>query len=549
MAVEAWIEPTGGQWRPAGPNDTWLDLGIVAVHAALLRKVGHTEIEMWSPPRQRNADGSPEPDPLRPGQWLWNVFGLDDVESRALDVDTLLVRDRPMDAAPGAHKMNIFCSGSAHLPDGRLFVVGGHIIPKSRAGGGPSDNAGHVHVYDPVQPAGWTLVPQPLDPIRWYPTVTGLPDGRMLITSGSRGVLEGNLNDHKATGYWNQINNDYAVFDPATWRMLDTGPVTLVDDARLAPGDQRLATYPAVFVLPRTPGDGTVIALVETNRAWLYTYEPGATGPLNRADALYPMHTLGSRSYPTYGSMVLLPLEPGGNRARILAVGGQHESNTDYRSLDPDQASTATAEILDLDMTRALTTQPGWRQTQPLRHARVLCDTTLLADGTVLVSGGSERGWGDQNSGPVYDAELFDPESETFSAAARAATDRRHHSTALLQPDGTVVKAGSTGGFGDLRDAHGYVWLDVHTDAERYFPPYLWRGPRPSVVGIEAEAGPTLRYGSAFTVVASGDSLDAGSRLTYRRGATGRLPARRGGQRWRAVGGKSRSGRATLRAP
>jgi hypothetical protein len=54
--VDVWIEPVGGQWRPllAGDGST-LDLGIVAVHAALMRKKDNsgTEVVMYSPPRER----------------------------------------------------------------------------------------------------------------------------------------------------------------------------------------------------------------------------------------------------------------------------------------------------------------------------------------------------------------------------------------------------------------------------------------------------------------------------------------------------------------
>ena len=71
----------------------------------------------------------------------------------------------------------------------------------------------------------------------------------------------------------------------------------------------------------------------------------------------------------------------------------------------------------------------------------MLCGTTLLAYGTVLVSGGAANRWDDQNRVPVNDAELFGPATETFTPAAKAATDRRYHSTELLQLDRTVLKA------------------------------------------------------------------------------------------------------------
>ncbi|MFF2506458.1 Kelch repeat-containing protein [Streptomyces sp. NPDC058067] len=53
---------------------------------------------------------------------------------------------------------------------------------------------------------------------------------------------------------------------------------------------------------------------------------------------------------------------------------------------------------------------------------------------------------GDMNRVPVLASEIFDPVTETFRPAADALTGRRYHSVALLQPDGTVLKAGSTCG-------------------------------------------------------------------------------------------------------
>ena len=69
---------------------------------------------------------------------------------------------------------NLFCSGAAGLPDGRILVAGGHL--------GSHIGAQYVNVFDPVSQT-WSLAP-PMAYGRWYPTVTALPDGRMLVTGG-----------------------------------------------------------------------------------------------------------------------------------------------------------------------------------------------------------------------------------------------------------------------------------------------------------------------------------------------------------------------------
>lgn len=510
MTVDAWVEPVGGRWRMLGAPGG--DLGICAVNAALLRTTGSgndTQVLMYSPPRTRRWPGGPPlPNPTRGGdKWVWSVYTMNDIESRTLDMRTLAVTDSPWEIPGrfgGTPKKNIFCSGFAHLPDGRLLVAGGHIWESGDSNQG--NNGGDLFIYDPRNEPGWTrLASAPLEPHRWYPTVTALPDGRMLISSGSRDAFR---ND---AAFYPSINNDYRIFDPTTNRMVDNGNVTLIDPGVFAADPRKLGTYPGVFVLPGRNNTDTVLAMVETNRGWLYDYRTGQ--PLQRAANYYQMNSHGSRSYPTSGTAVLLPFQSGTRQTKILALGGHDENDAGRISRDdPTAPCTRTAEIFDVDTNRALTQQSGWRKVGDMKYPRILCDATLLADGTVLVSGGSENGWADRNENRILESELFDPATERFRTAALAATDRRYHSTALLQLDGTVLKAGSTGGFAEAGE-DAAKWIRSRTDAEVYEPGYLFRGQRPLIDQVSIRSGPALGYDYDFAMTVRGSNLDANSRV------------------------------------
>jgi hypothetical protein len=76
---------------------------------------------------------------------------------------------------------NIFCSGLAHLRNGKVFIAGGN-----------KDQQLHgivqTHYFDPSADA-WSQGPDMAEG-RWYPTVTGMGNGEMLITSGGPPVPE-----------------------------------------------------------------------------------------------------------------------------------------------------------------------------------------------------------------------------------------------------------------------------------------------------------------------------------------------------------------------
>lgn len=69
----------------------------------------------------------------------------------------------------------LFCSGHAFLPDGRLFVAGGHLDDQH---GLPDAN-----IFDGTTQA-WTMV-QPMSRGRWYPTSTTLVTGEILTLAGT----------------------------------------------------------------------------------------------------------------------------------------------------------------------------------------------------------------------------------------------------------------------------------------------------------------------------------------------------------------------------
>jgi hypothetical protein len=99
-------------------------------------------------------------------------------------------------------------------------------------------------------------------------------------------------------------------------------------------------------------------------------------------------------------------------------------------------------------------------------------------------------------------AEIYDPETDTWTPAAIATVPRLYHSTAVLLPSGQVVAAGGNPEGGDQ-----VAWLPPDEDEELrlevFSPPYLFRGPRPVI----NQAPDEIAYGETFAI----ESPSAGS--------------------------------------
>jgi hypothetical protein len=102
----------------------------------------------------------------------------------------------------------------------------------------------------------------------------------------------------------------------------------------------------------------------------------------------------------------------------------------------------------------------------------------------VFVTGGSLK----QEDEPLarLQAETYDPVTGQWQLMAAASIPRLYHSTALLLPDGRVVAAGGNPGGGqseewDPPDPEEEMRLEV------FSPPYLFKGPRPTIGGVATE--------------------------------------------------------------
>jgi hypothetical protein len=337
--------------------------------------------------------------------------------------------------------VDLFCSGHAVFADGRVLVVGGYGESGSMLG------IPNAEIFDPINKS-WTVVPK-MSYSRWYPTATTLSDGRVMVTAG-----------------WQTTNHTNAgipeIYDPSTnaW-------------TKLTNANNPFETYPFVYQL----SDGRVVHVGGSEYAVVTDILNINTQTWSIVD---PNIVDGGSS-----SMYL----PG----KIMKAG----SATDSQGSGPSANTTFV-----LDMTQA---SPAWQQTPSMVYPRSFLNLTTLPDGTVLTTGGETDKNGGNISNAVYAAELWSPQTQTWTTMSSMHTPREYHATALLLPDGRVMVSGMGADFGQVPN---------EMSAEFYSPPYLFKGARPSITQTPAQ----ISYGQNF-FVATPDGPSITSAVLIRTGA------------------------------
>jgi hypothetical protein len=139
---------------------------------------------------------------------------------------------------------------------------------------------------------------------------------------------------------------------------------------------------------------------------------------------------------------------------------------------------------------------PTVAATAPMAIGRRQHNLTVLADGTVLATGGNSSGAAlvDLNAG-VYAAEQWNPATGQWRTLAAMQVTRQYHSTALLLPDGRVLSGG--GGICGTCDQVGYL----AKNAEIFSPPYLFQADGTLALRPVIDAAPSsTAYGAPMEI-------------------------------------------------
>jgi hypothetical protein len=211
----------------------------------------------------------------------------------------------------------------------------------------------------------------------------------------------------------------------------------------------------------------------------------------------------------------MLPLRPDKkgdySEAEFLSAGGTvGTSPGSYVSVPTSAITTVTTGAADEVATRA---------TANLNQSRWYSTAIPLPTGEVIAFSGADR---DEVVAPgtgfaTTQAELFDPKTETWTPLASSPHERTYHNSATLLPDGRVLVGGhapiSTLYGKNMTIPGGFSPNDGRDPSfEIFSPPYLFRGPRPSIEKAPREVG----YGATLKITTDRPASDIESVVLVR---------------------------------
>jgi galactose oxidase len=417
-----------GQW---GDPFTLPNVGIHAhvLPAGLVLMWGRRDSPQQSldtDPASPLAPGLPPAPPATCTPFLWNPANGDMTQT-----------PRPT-LSDGTTNANLFCSGHAYLPDGRLLVGGGHLAD--------GHGLNQATVYDPAANT-WTPT-SVMNNGRWYPTGIALPSGAILVLGGS---------------YFDPTHTPPVPHNliPQIW---SNGNFTSIASM---PDDAVADLYPRMHVA--STGILYMTSLVQT---WSLDVSGGGTWTALPNVARH-------NGLSDYATSVPYDVD------RVLFVGGGNPPTAKAETIDLSQAQPAWVAADPMNFPR--------RQ----HNATILPDGTVLVTGGTRGGGFNDLDLGQ----PVHIAELWDPKTGQWTMLAAEQTDRCYHSTAVLLPDGRVLSAGG-GEFilneGTAQQVANNP-QDTHYDAQVFCPPYLFKGPRPQITSApdSVHYGGTFEIGTA----------------------------------------------------
>lgn len=346
---------------------------------------------------------------------------------------------------------DMFCAGHVQLYDGRVLIMSGNKAYPAADGSHGYEGFKDSYIFDPDTET-YTRT-NDMNDGHWYPSATVLGNGDVISFGGLREDSSGSVTAEKfsaSQAKWlplNQVNQ--------TWSFWGLYPsMVLMQDGRLF--------YTGSHVFGNgTPGTG----------ASIYDYD---------ANTITDVPGLQSKDERDQSMSVLLP--PAQDQRVLTMGGGNVGTNPDAnRYTDIIDLKQASPQYTHGPLLAQGTVDKGAGPVAETgAQGKMYVSAVLLPDGKVLETGGGLHDRAD----PVYEASIFNPQTNTFTTGVAAdPIPRTYHSSAFLLPDGRVMAIGDNPGNGTF---------DNHVSI--YTPPYLFKGARPQ---ITFQANTQWTYGSS----------------------------------------------------
>ena len=340
---------------------------------------------------------------------------------------------------------DIFCAAAVILPGtDKILIAGGDARPD----GNPNNGVDDVNLYDDKTMMMMPAADGTMNVARWYPTVVNLPSGQVVVMGGidADGVGQGTPE----------------IYTPGEgWRLLDGA-----FDADIV----AVNYYPKMWVGPSgeifyfANGDGP------DNQLQLMALDPSGDGSIR--------------------SVMRLPFYLDWMSPAIMYKTG-HVLINDWRT-----------GLFTLDLTTA---QPTLTKVAELADDRNYSNMTVLADGTVLINGGTAVD--NLEAHAETTALIWNPADNSLNEVGDEAHPRLYHSSTILLPDGTALSLG--GGSASIAEKD-------YLDGQIFRPGYLFNADgsdalRPVVTAAPAKLAP----GDTFRITV--DDADAITNLTFQK--------------------------------
>ena len=356
------------------------------------------------------------------------------------------------------------------MPDGRVLSYGTKTTGQQTA----------IDVYDIWNPAagldgGHLTLPNTSGTDLFCSSQLSLPGGSQVFIAGGdnwtgTGTTNTGNNNSNLVDYDNNSISRQANMNRARWYSSST---TLLNAETYIQGGSGGTDRPEI-----RDGNGAFRLLSGANTSTL--------------DFMFPRNFIAPDGrvfgYDSDGRMYYVSTSGSGSIAMAGQFSGPTGSDSSAAMFRPGrilQFGGNTNGALVIDITGG---SPSVTSTQSLSARRRLVNATILADGKVLATGGSDV-WNDME-GAQYSADIWNPATGTWTRGASAQRARLYHSNAVLMPDASVLVMGG-----------GAPGPQNNLNVEVYYPPYLYNAAgafatRPVI----ANAPSTIDVGETFEV-------------------------------------------------